>query len=369
MNNFDRIVTVNIDIAAPAVDGASFDNILIVGLPPAREPERPLPDVGVYSSLAEVTGAGFAAMGENADPVGIAARIAFSQSPRPTKIFIATQKETETMALEPPTDTLERALSMNGWYVICPAGVPESQLEKMAEWTEAHTKMLAYTYLSESDPVSAIFFRSHGWCGLTKDGQDASDVPQANAYLHVAVAAKCLSHPAGSETWAFKRLASVHPSQFGSTLIAKIAGGNSNYFTQKAGRNITMNGITRGGEWIDIIRGRDWLQNDMQLRIFNLLLMRPKIPFTNPGIALVENAMMASLRAAQGRGIVAPEEYDDDGNAVPGFMVTVPNVLSLTPTELASRVLRNCTFTARIAGAIHAVIVNGTLTYEVFSDG
>ena len=368
MNNLDRIVTVNIDIAAPAVDGTSFDNLLIVGLPPARAPSAPLPDVGVYSSLAEVTGAGYVALGENADPVGIAARIAFSQNPRPTKIFIAAQKETDTMMLEPPTDTLNRALSMNGWYVICPAGVPESQLEKMAEWTEAHTKMLAYTYLSEIDPVSAVFFRSHGWCGLTKDGEDAVDVPQANAYLHVAVTAKCLSHPAGSETWKFKRLAAVHPSQLSSTLTTKIMNDNSNYFTQMAGRNITMNGITRGGEWIDLIRGRDWLQNDMQLRIFNLLLMRPKIPFTNPGIALVENAMIASLKSAQDRGIVAPDEYDDDGNLVPGFIVSVPNAMSLTPTEKASRVLRHCTFTARIAGAIHAVSVNGTLTYEIFTD-
>ena len=363
-NNLDRIVTVNIDIAAPAVDGASFDCILIVGLPPAREPERPLPDVGAYSSLEEVTGAGFAATGENADPVGIAARIAFSQSPRPTRIFIAAQKGTETMALEPPTDTLDRALGMDGWYVICPAGVPESQLEEIAEWTEARTKMLAYTYLSEKDPVSPVYFRSHGWCGLTGDGQDPADAPQANAYLHAAAAAKCLSHPAGSETWAFKRLAAVHPSRFGTTMIAKIVNGNGNYFARHAGRNITMNGITRGGEWIDIIRGRDWLQNDMQLRIFNLLLTRPKIPFTNPGIALVENEMIASLKAAQGRGIVAPDEYDGDGNLVPGFIVKVPNAQSLTATQRASRRLAGCKFSARLAGAIHAVRVDGALTYE-----
>ena len=365
-NNLDRIVTVNIDIASPAIDGASFDNLLIVGLPPAIEPPHPLPDVGVYSSLAEVTEAGYVAIGDNADPVGIAARIAFSQNPRPTKIFIAAQKETDAMALEPPTDTLTRALTTDGWYVICPAGIAESELESIAEWTEAQTKMLAYTFLSQTDPVSPIFFRSHGWCGLTHDRELPNEVPQANAHLHAAVVAKCLSHPAGSETWAFKRLASVFPSRLSGTLINNLVTGHSNYFTQKAGRNITMNGQTRGGEWIDIIRARDWLQNDMQLRIFNLMLMRAKIPFTNPGIALVENAMIASLKAAKARGIVAPDEYDEDGNLIPGFIVSVPNAMSINLTDKASRILRNCTFMARIAGAIHAVTVNGTLTYEIF---
>ena len=362
-NNLNDIVTVNIDVSSPAVDGASFDNLLIVGLPPVANLPKPLPDVGVYSDLSEVVAAGYVAVGENADPVGIAARIAFSQNPKPARIFIAAQKEAEETVLEPVTDTLERALNTNGWYVVCPAGIPESDYASIAEWTEAQTKMFAYTFLTPEDPVGDIFFRSHGWCGLVIDDDEPTDVPEANAYLHVAAVAKCLSYPSGSETWAFKQLAGVYPSNLGGTVKKGIVDGHSNYFAQYAGRKITMNGQVRAGEWIDVIRGRDWLQNDMRLRIFNLLLMNPKIPYTNEGIALVQNAMMASLKAAQARGIVAENEYDEDDNLVPGFSVSVPNSQSLTATQKASRILSGCKFSARLAGAIHAVNVNGALTY------
>ena len=503
-NNLDRIVTVNIDIAAPAVDGANFDNLLIFGPAPKIPPLRPLPAVGVYSDLVEIQAAGYTAAGEDADPVGVAARIAFSQSPRPSQIFIAAQGKAkpsvenmdvkiitasnylsdavntdpdaplptdlpwmqvtykrrpvstmeviiekddavvfgknlpvtknsnaflqvalgssavpggDEMRLEAasfvgsyqvtltgtagvrittttgtvvfdgadmftpgvimqtvvpemmsPVETLAAAIDTPGWYVACAAGIDETVYQHCAELIEAHTKLFAYTFLSDTDPVSSIFFRSHGWCGLVTDDQHPEDVPQSNHYCHVAATARGLSFPAGSETWAFQRVAAVEPSELSTTIQNELERAHSNWIDRRAGRIVTRNGITRSGEWLDVVRGRDWLQNDMQLRIFSLLLMRPKIPFTNSGIALVENAMLASLKAAQERGIVAPDEYDADGNRVPGFVVRVPNAMSLTPTEKASRVLRGCTFTARIAGAIHAVVVSGTLTYEIFMD-
>ena len=358
MSNLNDIVNININIAAPAVDSADFDNLLIVGPPPRVAPARPLPTVGVYSDLSEVTAAGYVAVGDDADPVGIAARIAFSQNPRPARVFIAAQQPDKT-----PVETLEAALETSGWYVICAAGIAESEYERMAEWTEAQTRQFAYTFLSDTDPVSDIYFRSHGWCGLITDDDLPADVPDANGYVHVAAVAKCLAFPSGSETWNLKTVAAVFPSRISSTLRRRFDDGNSNFVSRIAGRNVTRNGMTRGGEWIDVIRGRDWLENDMQLRVFNLLLVNPKIPFTDNGIALVRNAMIASLEAARERGIVAEDEYDADGNPVPGFVTSVPLSASLTETQRASRVLTGCTFSARLAGAIHAVRVDGTLTF------
>jgi len=500
MSNLNNIVNINIDISQPAVDSASFDNLLIIGPPPLAVPPLPLPTVGAYSDLSEVVGAGYVAIGANADPIGVAARIAFSQSPRPSTIYITTVPEmaptisgsvikiitannylTDAIGaeatipnpndlpwlqvaysrkavsqmeitvekdgvvvygsavpttanpdayfqavigtpLDPSEDALniaqgeyagmytvtltatdadgrvttmthsvafdgaykytandyvtsitplasdvanalDAAIGTDGWYVACPAGIPESLYEGMAEWTEAQTKLFAYTFLSDTDPVGAVFYRSFGWCGLITDYDLPADVPQANSYTNVASAAKGLSYPAGSETWAFKRLASVYPSQLSSTLTKSLVNGHSNYFTQVAGRNITMNGQVRSGEWIDVIRGRDWMQNDMQLRIFNLMLMLAKLNYTNNDIALVQNEMIACLKAAQTRGIVAPDEFDEDGVLVPGFTVYVPNALGMTATQRASRILTGCMFSARLAGAIHAITVNGTLTY------
>jgi hypothetical protein len=506
MSKLDEIVTVNIDIAAPAVDEANFDNLLIVGPPPAVMPSEPPPLIGAYADLAEVNAAGYVSSGGKADPIGVAARIAFSQNPKPARIFIAAQQRyagyvqpirnaelkiitasnaaaeglpvgtinpsfddlpwlqlsyerdavtslgieiekdgvvvwgkmlpntanpnalvqvvigtppTNTEAdqmnipsgyeagtytitltavqnglttvlkrsvefdgadiytqayskdiipLQTPVETLTAIAGSTGWYVICAVGIPESGYEEIAEWTESQTKQFAYTFLSDTNPVGAIYYRSQGWCGLVKDHDLPDDVPSANAYLHVAAVAKCLPYTAGSETWAFKRLAAVYPSEISTTLRKALTEGHSNFFSQYAGRNITMNGQVRGGEWIDVIRGRDWLQNDMQLRIASLMFMRSKVPYTNAGIALVENQMIASLKAAVQRGIVAPDEYDEDGSLIPGFVVKVPNAQNLTATQRASRILSDCKFTARIAGAIHVVRVDGVLTYEGGAD-
>ena len=161
-NNLDRIVTVSIDIASPIIDSTSFDNLLIFGpapkiaapvIPPAgteedtevsaaAEQAAPLaeqptpPAIGVYNSLEEVTSAGFVAVGDDADIVGVAARIAFSQSPKPSTIYIATFAEDGNLA-----ETLDSLLGMDGWYVLCPVGFTEDQLTTIIEWTEAQKKI------------------------------------------------------------------------------------------------------------------------------------------------------------------------------------------------------------------------------------
>lgn len=367
MSNLADIVQVNIDLNSPAVDSTSFDNLLLVGLPPQKAAEKAPPPVGVYSSLEEVNAAGWVSVGDDADPIGVAAMVAFAQSPQPSAVYIAVQQTSQEAGkeaeLEHPVDTLNRALSYTGWYVICPAGIPENQFEEMAQWTEAQTKLFAYTYLADTDPVGSVYYRSLGWYGKETAAQQEADVPPANKYLHVAAVADCLAYAAGSETWAFKSLSSVYPASLSSSDMKELKERNINFYTAYAGKNITINGKVKAGEWIDLIRFRDWLQNDMQMRILNLLLMNPKIPYTNSGIGLVENQMIASLKAGVAAGGIAEDEYDDAGNLIPGYTVTVPNSASLTAAQKASRVLTGCKFKARIAGAIHAVEVSGSLTY------
>ena len=364
MGNLKRIVNINIDIKTPAISSASFDNLLIVGPAPAVAPDITPYPVGSYTDLEGVTDAGWVTVGETADPVGIAARIAFSQNPQPAKIFIAVQQEVSEGVLEPIGTTLNRALQTSGWYVICPAGIAESEFETIAEWTEAQIKLFAFTWIGNNLPVTAgIYYRTMGWYGKVAETQLPADVPVSNRYMHVAAVAKCLAYSAGSETWKFKQLASVVPSELTSTKSDALEADHMNYFAEYGGRNITMNGQVTAGEWIDVIRFRDWLQDDMQYRIYNLLIMNTKVPYTNPGIALVQNQIIASLKAGQAAGGIAPDEFDSDGNLTPGYTVTVPNSMDLSASQKASRALTGCKFSARLAGAIHAVTVNGELTY------
>lgn len=359
MSNLDRIVNITIELQTVVSSGASFDNILIVGPAPKTPLEEvTIPDVGVYTSLSAVNEMGWVSEGDSADPVGIAARIAFSQSVKPQKIYIAVQKTTEGSTLEAPTATLSRAESENGWYVALAAGIPEEDLEDMAEWTEAREKMFGYAYAGPADnPVTNTYYRTFGICY----GDDAGS---GDPYKHVAMAVRFLSYDAGSETWVNKSLASVSMSKFTDTEIDTIDKDPASYYIQVGDTGLVQGGKVRAGEWIDVIRFRDWLKNDMQLRILNLLVKRPKVPYTDKGIGLVRNQMIASLKEGTRRGGIAEDQYNSDDELIPGFTTSVPLAADLSDTQRKSRTLEDCTFSAILAGAIHVVNVNGSLVYS-----
>ena len=370
--NLDRICTVDISLASPIANEASFDNILIIG-PAPKTPKTTLPAVGVYSSLEELTELGIVAVGETADPVGVAARVAFSQSPRPHEIYVAfmndapTGLEAETSTVRTVSEVLTDALGINGWYCICPVGLTKAQVKEVIQWTETQNKLCGYIDDDPDNPIveAGLYLRSYAVYPKVTPDQSEEDIPPENRYgMAVAMAAKAMNFHAGEETWALKQLAAVTPSKLNSTAIKKMESANFSYIITVASKNVTQGGKTNGGEWIDIIRFRDWLQNDMQIRVVNLLIVNPKIPYTDNGIALVENQMLASLKDGQKYGGIAPTEYDEDGNSIPGYVTSVPSAASLTSTQKASRVLNDCRFSARLAGAVHVVEVKGCLTYE-----
>lgn len=392
-NNLSRIVDITIDLQSVVSSGASFDNILIVGPGPKKPGATPPPDVGVYYGLDEVNEVGWVSEGTDADPVGTAARVAFSQTTKPSYIFIAVQKpveptsedagagdteEAETggedtehttpevqaddpTALESPNLTLSRAEEAEtGWYVALAAGIPEDDLEIMAEWTESREKMFGYAYGTPgNNPVSDIYYRSFGVCY-----EDGPKTIPADRCMHVAIAVRFLSYPTGSETWVNKSLASVNISKFSSTTINTLEKEPASYYIKVGNTGLVQGGKVRAGEWIDVIRFRDWLKNDMQLRIINTLVKQSKIPYTDKGIGIVHNQMIASLKEGVRRGGIAEDAYDEQDNRIPGYITSVPLAANLTDEQKASRKLIDCKFSAILAGAIHAVKVNGALVYS-----
>lgn len=364
-NNYDLIATVNIDITNTVVDDASFDNLLIVGPLPNDTPEKAPELFGVYKSIEEVEDAGWVTTGDSADPVGVAARVAFTQKPAPKAIYIAPVQEDDTSALI----TVKRAMDYSGWYALCTAGVDESNYETIAEYIDTTEKIFLFTELDFFDTnqsyVTGIHFRAFGIFGCEKANQLESEIPEENKYLHVALAAKWLSYQSGTETSAFKTLEGVYPSKLSSSEIKKLTDANISYFTTVGGRNVTIGGKVMAGEWADVIRFRDWLKNDMQVRVVNLFITNSKVPFTDKGIGLIENHMRAALKSGQNIGGIAEDEFDIDGNIIPGYVTTVPLASTLTDGEKSSRKITDLRFKARLAGAIHFAEIDGMLSYSL----
>lgn len=195
------------------------------------------------------------------------------------------------------------------------------------------------------------------------DGYEEDEQPKANRYAALAWMSKCFGYDPGTETWAMKELATVMPSALDTAQKKELEANNTGRFLRYGGCNITIGGNMLAGEWIDVIRFRDWIKNEMQIRVFNVIKVNRKVPFTDAGIAMIEGQMIATLKKGQQVGGIADTEYDDEGNAAPGYTVTVPRALSLTEAERKSRKLTGCKYTARLAGAIHAVEIEGFLTF------
>lgn len=373
--NLDRICTVDISLSTPISNDANFDNILILGPKPENLTEE-MPSIGVYNTLEELTSLGVVATGTSPDAIGVAARVAFSQTPRPKEVYIAyidetTDEETQETTTATPTEALVNAMSMNDWYCICTTGLTKEQVKEVIEWTETHNKIHGYWDDDPENPIvdTGLYLRSFPVYPRESSKQLEADVTLENQYgAAVAMAAKALHYHAGSETWALKPVATISPlDTSNSTFVKKLEAANFSYIMNVASKNVTQGGKTNGGEWIDVIRFRDWLQNDMQVRVVNALIVNPKIPYTDNGIGVIKNQMIASLKDGQKYGGIAPTEYDSDGNAIPGYVVSVPLAADVTSTQKASRVLTDCKFSARLAGAIHVVEISGNLTYETLS--
>ncbi|MBR3973000.1 MAG: DUF3383 family protein [Oscillospiraceae bacterium] len=373
--NYDLIATVDIDLKSPIVDESSFDNLLLVGPLPQVAPDTAPPLVGEYSSMDEVLAAGWVVSGNNPDPVGLAAQVAFGQSPRPTKIYIAPIQASGD-GVETAVETIKRAIDNDGWYVVCTAGVDSAQYGDIAEYIETQEKMFCYTEMDcfstteggevQCTPtVTGEYFRTLWIYGRESSSQADGDIPVQNQYMNVAFVAKWLQYDSGSETAAFKMLAKVSPAKLSTTETAVLSKKNGNYFFTIGNKNVTLGGTVIAGEWADIIRFRDWQKNDMQVSVGNLFMTVPKVPYTDAGIALVQNQMVASLKRGQDRGGIAEEEFDLDGNTIPGYTTSVPVSAAISATEKASRQLRNLKFKARLAGAIHFAELVGSLTYEM----
>ena len=369
MNNnpLDDIVKCNVEISNPASNDATFDSILLVVKGPEASGEKTMSKTTAISQADELLDYGFT----TEDAAYVAATVAFSQNPAPSSIYICIRKETsaesaETVTYEDIKNTLARAKGEVSFYCIHITEFGDvADIQGAISWTEANEKIFSFEYsdITKCPVKNFSFYRSFGLFSGKADGYDADEQPIENEYAALAWMAKCFGYDPGTETWNMKELATIVPSALSTDEKKSLEESNINSFRRYAGSNITFGGKMLSGEWIDVIRFRDWLKAEMQTNVFNALKTNRKVPFTDGGIGLIEGQMEATLSKGQTVGGIAPTEYDSDDNEIPGYTVTVPLASDLTEAERKSRKLTGCRYTARLAGAIHIVEIHGNLTF------
>jgi hypothetical protein len=283
----------------------------------------------------------------------IAALAIFSQEEVPSRIKIGRKEYEETW-----TEAIQEVRDVDDdWYCLITSTRVEADILEIAGVVEALSP--AKIYLAASDDATIL------------DGQDDQDVGSllqaldydrsalfyhsnaANTFPEAAWAGKMLPKDPGSATWKFKRLTGVTADTFTATQRDALYAKNVNFYQQMAGVAVTFNGRMVGGEFIDVIRGVDWLEQRIAEDIGQLMISVDKIPFTNHGISQIEAVIRGRLEDAVGQSVLTND---------PQYIVTVPKRDEVSFDDRANRRLTGITFEATLSGAVHRVRIRGSVT-------
>lgn len=251
----------------------------------------------------------------------------------------------------------------NDWYGLISTFRSDADILQLAAFIETQPKIFGVSGNAAGDIdgasttdiayklKAASYFRT--WFEYSGD---TVNYPEAGLF------GRALPTIPGSETWAFKTIAGQVVDNLSGTAITALKAKNANYYVLVGGRNITLDGKVAGGDYIDIIRLIDAITSDMMTAVFGSLVNNDKVPFTNGGISIVQNDIEGVLKKYQKSGGVAPDDVDSNGNVIKGYVTSFPKVSDVNVNDRANRILSGATFTARLAGAIQALVLNGTVT-------
>jgi hypothetical protein len=219
-------------------------------------------------------------------------------------------------------------------------------------WAEAETVLFGYTTADSTVPLAtagnifetasaAAYGRSHGWYH-----------PDLLSYFAHGIMGVALPQDAGSLTWAYKTVAGVPIYVLTATEVNNIEGNSGNYYIELASQNKTLNGVTADGDFIDVQRTIDALSAGIQEDVAGLIFTLPKLPYTNGSVSTVKGTIRGVIGRFQATAALDPETEP---------LITAPLVEDVAAADRAARILPDVEFQARLGGAIHKVIIEGTL--------
>lgn len=256
------------------------------------------------------------------------------------------------------------------WYGVTLVSRVEATILQAADWVEANEKLLGVSVsaVGALDPgtttdtgsklMQGQYFRTHWWYHQAA----------ATEWLEAAIAAKAFTFYPGAETWALKRLAGITYDTLLEGQALAVFGKNGNTFEPFRNFAVTQNGRVAAGEWIDVIRFRDWLAEQVKINVVSAMInANGKVPYTDDGIQIIVTALRQALDLGVARGGIAPAETDpdDEMRVIPSYVINAPRSASVPFNNKANRILQDVNFTARLAGAIHTVEIKGSLTYAL----
>lgn len=248
------------------------------------------------------------------------------------------------------------------WYGLSVLRGAIAEGEAVGAWVESNKKLCI---LSESN-TTAI----NGGSSLASELQTDNYFRSKSIYRRdsshfpaVAWLARNLTIDPGRSTFEYQPLAGEPAEQLSTTQQANLEGVNGSAVLDYGGKFVTHNSKVAAGEWLDVIRDRDWFEVRMQQEIVNLTLrmsaLGKKLPFTDGGAASLESVVRQVLNEGIKADFLSPDvpEGQDDP-----FIINVPRARDVSNVNRQARRFGPITFSANIAGAIFLTTLNGIVS-------
>ncbi|MEY9097082.1 DUF3383 family protein, partial [Paenibacillus sp. RC84] len=317
-------VKVTIDIQRPTPK-LGFGKTLIIGSSATGHPYT------TYTDLDAVR-ADFAANTE----VYKAALSIFLQDNAPAEIAVMLYKAPEQTL----TDFLPQIFKKD-WYFLVSTSSQLSNITTIADAVELYDNRQFFASTSSKDDLGKIYAKKYNNTTMFYH-IDTSNYPEAAWLGEVA------AEDVGSVTWKGKTLKGIVPLDIDDTELQQIHAVGANTYVTKAGDDVTSEGKTVSGEYIDVIHSKHYLILSIEYGIQKLMNRSSKIPFDNNGIAMLEGETLIVLKRGDQSGMIA---HDDDDQ--PLYSTNFKPRSQIDPADRAQRVYTGGSFSFELAGAIH----------------
>jgi hypothetical protein len=223
----------------------------------------------------------------------------------------------------------------------------KADLQATGDWALANEKM----FIGGTDDVTIGAARNNI--------REAYFLHTNNAlFAEAGVSGLCFPQDIGSITWKWQEPAGMIAAAFTATQLNTIKTNNCQTFESVGGYVMSNNGITTGGQFIDIIMIRDLIY----ARLFEALIFEfrgGKVSLDNPGLMRIEAVMRNVFGLIGKAGIIAPVVTEKDKvNSDMGayqYMLTIPDYNDIATADIALRKATGIKAKVRASGKMHSV--------------
>lgn len=351
----DQVVDVTITKETSTATEEAFNTVAVHSEFLTSKTTIPFSRARSYASLADMSKDGWI----STDPVYKAALRAFAQ-PKPPNLFYVGRRDADDADWDAAFNAIRA--ENDDWYgfgivpVATEAAAILTEKKAVRDWTDTQVKIFG-VQSSDAGILDGSITTDEG-TELSKTPSDRTfgvyrSPAYAGEFAEIGILSRMFgSFDPGAATFAYKKITGCSADNLlvGSKLAAWAKFMNT--YTKVSGNFVFEKGMALSGEWLDVTVGLDWLKSDIKSTIFTALVQQPKLPYTRNGIQGIGSLLNSSLGRGVTRGIL-------DGSSI---TVTLPDISSITPAQKQTRVLPDVKFSAVLQGAIHSVLINGTVS-------